>query len=120
MDHKPPGKPQEPSSVRFIREKDEPCTPMPTFVRTKSLSDLLGTRSLDTLESTPSTPAKASLKARQAAVTNALANQRLEGLEPEAQVVLDLKRFARGECEISAVLNNFKARIARGEVFRQR
>lgn len=62
--------------------------------------------------------AKTSLKARQAAVANALANQRLEGLKPEVKVVLDLQRFARGECEISAVLSNFKARIARGEVFR--
>jgi hypothetical protein len=61
---------------------------------------------------------KSHLRARQAAVTNALANQRLEGLEPDAKVVLDLQRFARGECEINVVLNNFKARIARGEVFR--
>jgi hypothetical protein len=63
-------------------------------------------------------PDKINVRARQAAVTNALANQRLEGLEPEAKVVLDLQRFARGECEINVVLNNFKARIARGEVFR--
>lgn len=63
-------------------------------------------------------PDKINVSARQAAVTNALANQRLEGLEPEAKVVLDLQRFARGECEINVVLNNFKARIARGEVFR--
>lgn len=63
-------------------------------------------------------PDKSHLRARQAAVTNALANQRLEGLEPDAKVVLDLQRFARGECEINVVLNNFKARIARGEVFR--
>lgn len=61
--------------------------------------------------------AKSNLRARNAAVANALANQRLEGLEPEAKVVLDLQRFARGECEIKMVLNNFKARIARGEVF---
>lgn len=60
---------------------------------------------------------KITQKARQAAVNNALANQRLEGLKPEANVVLDLQRFARGECEISVVLSNFKARVARGEVF---
>lgn len=63
-------------------------------------------------------PYKIDQKARQAAVDNALANQRMEGLEPEARVVLDLQRFARGECEIGVVLSNFKARIARGEVLR--
>lgn len=62
--------------------------------------------------------AKSEMRTRQAAVRNALANQRLEGLEPDAMVVLDLERCARGEFEISTVLNNFKARIARGEVFR--
>jgi len=61
---------------------------------------------------------RSNLKARHAAVANALANQRLEGLEPESKVVLDLQRFARGECDIKTVLKNFKARIARGEVFR--
>ncbi|KGF62083.1 antitoxin VbhA family protein [Pseudomonas lutea] len=64
--------------------------------------------------------ANINLKARQAAVANALANQRLEGLEPDTKVVLDLQRFARGECDINAVLNNFKARIANGEVLAKR
>lgn len=63
-------------------------------------------------------PYKTNQKALQAAVNNALANQRMEGLEPEARMVLDLQRFARGECEIGVVLSNFKARIARGEVLR--
>jgi hypothetical protein len=54
---------------------------------------------------------RSNLKARHAAVANALANQRLEGLEPESKVVLDLQRFARGECDIKTVLKNFKARI---------
>jgi Antitoxin VbhA len=61
-------------------------------------------------------PYKTNQKALQTAVNNALANQRMEGLEPEARVVLDLQRFARGECEIGVVLSKFKARIARGEV----
>lgn len=65
-------------------------------------------------------PTNIDLKAREAAVANALANQRLAGLEPDAQVVLDLQRFARGECEINEVLNNLKARIASGEVFGKR
>lgn len=63
-------------------------------------------------------PYKTNKKALQAAVDNALANQRMAGLEPEARVVLDLQRFACGECEIGVVLSNFKARIARGEVLR--
>jgi xanthine dehydrogenase iron-sulfur cluster and FAD-binding subunit A len=61
---------------------------------------------------------QSNVKARHAAVANALANQRLEGLEPDSKVVLDLQRFARGECEIETVLKNFQARIASGEVFR--
>lgn len=61
---------------------------------------------------------EASLRARHAAVMNAIASQRLAGLEPDPTFVLDLQRFARGECELEDVLNNFKARIARGEVFR--
>lgn len=65
-------------------------------------------------------PTNISLKTRQAAVANALANQRLEGLEPDAKVVLDLQRFASGESDIDEVLNNFKARIAIGELFRKR
>ena len=65
-------------------------------------------------------PTNISSKARQAAVANALANQRLEGLEPDAKVVLDLQRFAHGECEIDEVLNNFKERIASGEIIRKR
>ncbi|KTC22075.1 antitoxin VbhA family protein [Pseudomonas viridiflava] len=60
------------------------------------------------------------LNSRQAAVANALANQHLEGLEPDTKVVLDLQRFARGECDIDVVLNNFKARISIGEVFGKR
>lgn len=60
------------------------------------------------------------LKARQAAVANALANQHLEGLEPDTKVVLDLQRFARGEGDINDVLNRFKARISNGEVFGKR
>jgi hypothetical protein len=65
-------------------------------------------------------PTNIDLKAREAAVANALANQRLAGLEPDAQVILDLQRFARGECEINDVLKNLKARIASGEVYGKR
>jgi hypothetical protein len=61
---------------------------------------------------------QATLKARHVAVVNAIASQRMEGLEPEAEFVLDLQRFARGECELKDALNNLKARFARGEIFR--
>ncbi len=58
MDCKQPEKPQKPSSVNFIQENDEHFSPLPTSIRTKSLEDLLGTRSLDTFGSIPSTPPK--------------------------------------------------------------
>lgn len=60
-----------------------------------------------------------SLRARQDIVANAIANQRLEGLEPDAKVVLDLQRFARGQCDIDEVLSSFKARAANGEFLRK-
>lgn len=55
---------------------------------------------------------------RQQAVANAIANQRLEGLEPEAKAVDDLTLFAEGKCEIEDVLARFQQRIASGEIFR--
>ena len=57
-------------------------------------------------------PACSDLQARTAAVRNALASQRLEGLEPDALVVEDLQRFARGECEIEDVLARYRARLS--------
>jgi hypothetical protein len=60
MDRKPPEKPQEPSSDLFIDDKDDPFTPLPDFPRTKSLKDLLGTRSWESLEALPLTEARKS------------------------------------------------------------
>lgn len=48
---------------------------------------------------------------RQAAVQNALASQRMEGLEPDAKVVEDAEKWARGEMTIQAAVAEFKARV---------
>ena len=58
MDRKPQEKPLEESSVHFVQEADKQTSPLPIFVTKTSLKKLLGTKSLDTLGSTPSTPPK--------------------------------------------------------------
>ena len=55
------------------------------------------------------------LRERQRAIDNAVANQRLEGLEPDAKTIAELGRVARGELQISDVLNNLRTRISAGE-----
>lgn len=45
------------------------------------------------------------------AVDNAIAQQRLEGLEPSRAVVLDLERAARGEITIGDVIANINQRF---------
>jgi hypothetical protein len=55
------------------------------------------------------------LRERQHAVVNAVASQRLEGLEPDPRTVADLERAAAGELDISDVLRILKERIASGE-----
>ena len=55
------------------------------------------------------------LRERQRAIDNAVANQRLEGLEPDAKTIAELGRVARGELKISDVLNNLRMRISAGE-----
>jgi len=59
------------------------------------------------------------LSRRADALAFALANTRLAGLEPDAQTMADLARVARGEIDISDVLESVRARIAAGE-FRPR
>ena len=44
------------------------------------------------------------------AVRNAIAQQRLEGLTPSADLVLDLERAARGEITVSDVIRNIAQR----------
>ena len=51
--------------------------------------------------------------ARRATVQNALASQRMEGLEPERQVLEDAQKWARGEKTISQAIADFKARLQR-------
>ena len=57
--------------------------------------------------------ARGQYQARLAAVQNALASQRMEGLEPEAQVLEDAQKWARGEKTISQAIADFKARLQR-------
>ncbi len=53
---------------------------------------------------------------RRESMQNALASQRLEGLEPDAQTIADAERWTRGEVEIAEVIANFANRVKRGEV----
>ena len=48
---------------------------------------------------------------RHAVVRNALASQRMEGLEPDAEVIVDAKKWANGEMTINAAVDAFKARL---------
>lgn len=48
---------------------------------------------------------------RLAVVQSALASQRIEGLEPDAQAVADAERWARGEMTIGAAVDQYKARM---------
>lgn len=57
---------------------------------------------------------KATLRGRQRALDNAVANQRLEGLEPDAKTVEDLGRVVKGELSIADVLKSVRARISAG------
>lgn len=52
---------------------------------------------------------------RRRVVAKAVANQRLEGLEPDSRTVADLERAADGELIVSDVLRTLHARIAAGE-----
>lgn len=47
---------------------------------------------------------------RRRQVSNAVASQRLEGIEPDEQTVEDLNRFASGELEIAEVIDRLKGR----------
>jgi hypothetical protein len=44
-------------------------------------------------------------------VQDALGSQRLEGLEPDAMVIQDAERWARGEITIDTAVSNYKARL---------
>ena len=55
------------------------------------------------------------LAERRAAVANAVATQRLEGLEPDPRTVAELEQVAAGELDIAEVLRRLHVRIAAGE-----
>ena len=42
-----------------------------------------------------------------------LASQRMEGLEPDATVIEDAEKWARGEITIEAAIKAYKARLRR-------
>lgn len=52
---------------------------------------------------------------RREAVANAVATQRLEGLELDTLSLAELDRYARGEIEISDLLQFARKRVAAGE-----
>ncbi|NNB82290.1 antitoxin VbhA family protein [Pseudomonas aeruginosa] len=53
---------------------------------------------------------------RRQAVANALASQRLEGLEPDAEVTRQLAAFAEGSLGVEAILEEFRGRIVGGRL----
>ncbi|WP_375686025.1 antitoxin VbhA family protein [Bartonella sp. AP65SXKL] len=56
------------------------------------------------------------LKLRRLYAENALASQRLEGLEPDPLVVAQMERVIIGEFETSDILKDYMERVKRGEV----
>lgn len=55
------------------------------------------------------------LKDRHRAVVNAVASQRLEGLEPDSRTIADLQRAAGGTLSVLDVIHTLRARVAAGE-----
>lgn len=60
-------------------------------------------------------PTSYDLSERRRAVVNAVANQRLEGLEPDPRTIAELERVAQGTLSVSDVINALRARIRAGE-----
>ncbi|EPS57993.1 hypothetical protein M569_16824 [Genlisea aurea] len=60
-------------------------------------------------------PTEQELATRYAALENAVASHRLEGLEPDTQTIEDLQCVVRGEFDIEESLRRVKERIASGE-----
>lgn len=53
---------------------------------------------------------------RMFAVRNAVASQRLEGLEVDHRTIVDLERAARGEIDAKDVIAAIHGRISRAEI----
>jgi len=50
------------------------------------------------------------------AIENAIAQQRLEGLEPSPQVIADLRRVEQGEMTFAQVIANIKKRVSNDQI----
>lgn len=57
-------------------------------------------------------------KESERAIRNAVAHQRLEGLEPDPYTVRELYRVAKGEIELKDVISDLHKRIASGVFFK--
>ena len=56
-------------------------------------------------------PSEQEIRRNMQAAGNAIAQQRLEGLEPSRALVADLERTARGEISIRQVIENIAQRL---------
>lgn len=54
-------------------------------------------------------------KERQRAVDNAVASQRLEGLEVDSETIADMRRIADGDATVNEVIDKIKKRVASGD-----
>ncbi|NOT57742.1 MAG: antitoxin VbhA family protein [Deltaproteobacteria bacterium] len=61
-------------------------------------------------------PSEQDIRRNMQVVGNAIAQQRLEGLEPSSALVADLERVARGEISIDHVIENIKQRFRHAEI----
>jgi hypothetical protein len=53
---------------------------------------------------------------RKEIMENALASERLGGLDPDAKTIADSEKWTRGEIELCDIIEDFTARVKRGEV----
>jgi Antitoxin VbhA len=65
-------------------------------------------------------PSEQKIRQNLRAVENAIAQQRLEGLEVPPDVIEEIQRAARGEIEIEAGIRNTIRKFAHGKVRRPR
>ena len=61
-------------------------------------------------------PSEQDIRRNLRAVDNAIAQQRLEGLEPSGVLIADLQRAARGELSLRHVIENIKQRFRHAEI----
>jgi hypothetical protein len=53
---------------------------------------------------------------RKEIMENALASERLEGLEPDAKTIADSEKWTQGEMELCDIIDDLTARVKRGEI----